>query len=378
LRQIAHVALVSLSLLVSHCKKTPPANSPVSESAASGGRNGNTLEEPVRLEPFHVRARPDKRGEMRLAVDAYDAGELFERADSAFTQKRLKQAVALYGQIRQEFPDSVFVPPALYNSGLAKEALGDSQGAIADYSALLENHPDYRDLKDALFRIAGAYEAIEAWGKAADTFSTILNEQDDLEGIERVEALVRKGAALIHLKKDEQAEESLELAVSLFRNRTGISPSESTYFHGMAQFKLGEIAETKMQQVALPADESELKPALEKKCGLLLDAQTEFTRAIRIAHPHWAAAAAYRIGRLYRVLWEQMLSAPVPEDLDGEEREIYTELLKERIRVLLKKAVRQWERVLKMASRLGLNNEWVERTRRDLDEVRRLLTIEAE
>jgi hypothetical protein len=35
-----------------------------------------------------------------------------------------------------------------------------------------------------------------------------------------------------------------------------------------------------------------------------------------------ARAAAYRIGRLYRVLWEDLLSAPVPPGLDDEERAI--------------------------------------------------------
>jgi hypothetical protein len=46
--------------------------------------------------------------------------------------------------------------------------------------------------------------------------------------------------------------------------------------------------------------------------------------------------------------------------------------------VLLKKAVRQWERVLSMADRLALSNEWVERTKADLADIREILALNPE
>ena len=70
-------------------------------------------------------------------------------------------------------------------------------------------------------------------------------------------------------------------------------------------------------------------------------------------------------------------TADPPADLDEEAREIYLDILRERVRVLLEKAVLQWERTLKLAIRLGLDNEWIERTTRDLDKIREILVIEA-
>ncbi|MCP4196850.1 MAG: hypothetical protein GY762_06825 [Proteobacteria bacterium] len=134
-----------------------------------------------------------------------------------------------------------------------------------------------------------------------------------------------------------------------------------------------------MSEATLPADEALLGPALERKCQLLLDGQNEYTKTIRIAHPYWAAAAAYRIGNLYHILWEDMVSAPVPRDLNEEEQAIYSDLLKDRIQVLLTKATRQWKRTLKMARRLNLSNDWIEQTSRELEVVRqKMLTSDPE
>ncbi len=359
---------MALVAALPHCRTTM---SP--EPARGAGDSSKALKDPERLEPFHVTATSDDGS---VAVDVYDAGGLFDRAVAAFKRARFEDAVALYEKIFDEFPDSSYIPLARYNSGLAKERLKDYQGAIEDYRRMLDRDPSSPDVKDALFRIAGAYEALEVWKDAVKTFDRLLDERSDLEGIERVECFARRGAALIHLGEPARATESLKRALFLFRSGTGISPSESTYYYGMARFKLGEILETEMQDIALPADEALMAPALERKCRRLLDAQIEYTHAIRIAHPHWAAAAAYRIGNLYRALWDDLLAAPMPEGLDAEERVIYLDILKQRIRVLLTKAVRQWERVLKMAERLDLKNEWVDRTRRDLDEVRRLLVLD--
>jgi tetratricopeptide (TPR) repeat protein len=362
-----------LCLLETSCRRTPPPETArdIDRTAAKA-----SLDDPVRLEPFHVKAAADDEGGAPKVVDAYDAGELFERAGMAFRLEQFSKAVEIYQKIVEEFPDSSYVPLSLYNSGLARERIKDFGGAVADYRRLVQNHPASPDVKDALFRMAGALEALEEWRDVAEVYTNLLFERPELEGIERVECLAKRGAAYVRLGEPVLAEESLRQAIALFRTGTGLSPSASTYYYGMAQFEIGELLEMEMHGVELPADESLLETMLEKKCRLLLDAQTEYTGAIRVGHPHWAAAAAYRIGQLYRILWDDLLKAPLPPGLDTDEREIYTQILKKRIRVLLTKAVRQWERVLKMAGRLSLDNEWVEQTRRDLEEVRRLLVVE--
>ncbi|MCP4599351.1 MAG: tetratricopeptide repeat protein [Proteobacteria bacterium] len=346
---------------------------PVSSRHVSIQNKDNQPDKPVRLDPIHVRATGE---EERLAIDAYDAAGLFERAAKYLRKGHCDEAVAMYKQLIEEFPDSNFGAPSLYNSGLCNEQLEHYQEAAGNYLSMIENYPDSRDKTDALFRLAGTYEKLEAWDNASVIFDTLLTEREDLEGIERIEALARKGSSLVHFRRWDEAQLTLDEAVGLFRTGKGISPSASTFYYAMARFKIGEIAHAEMREAKLPTDEALLEPALERKCKLLLDAQKEYTKTIRIAHPHWAAAAAYRIGNLYRNLWDDMITGPRPPDLDEEARDVYTEILKERIRVLLKKAVVQWERTLKMARRLNLNNEWIDRTTEELKEIREILALE--
>ncbi len=365
---VSHLICLGSALGIVACRPETPPRSPDQIAPAEA-----PLQEPVRLQPFHVRAVQDPASTERIAIDGYDATMLFNRGQAAYKRGDFKNAAEIYHQLYLEFPESELAPPALYNRALSRERLGDWAGAVEDYETLTEKYPGFRDVKDARFRMAGAYESLEAYAETVEILNTLLYHQPDLEGIERVEALARKGAALIQLGRPEEAREVLKEAILLFRAGRDLSASASTYHVAMAHFKLGEIVEGEMRAVRLPSDEARLQPALEKKCRLLLDAQHEYTRAIRVGDPHFAAAAAYRIGQLFRALWADMLAAPPPKNLNEEEREIYLEVLKKRTRVLLQKAIVQWERVLKMADRLNLSNEWVDRTRKDLREIRSIL-----
>jgi len=326
-----------------------------------------------RLDPIHIHATRD--GE-RLDLDAYDASELFERAGGNLRSGSCQTAVKIYDRLCEEFSGSPLVPLALYNRGLCLDELERYQEAAASYGRMVRDFPGSQDVTDALFRMAGSFEAMEAWDQVVEALDRLLSEHPDLGRAERIEALARKGSALLEMDRVDDARLALEAASRTHRIGRGIAPSDSNFYYSMAEFKLAEIVHDAMRQEEIPSDESILEEHLERKAGLLLDAQRLYTKVIRIGHPHWAAAAAYRIGALYHHLWKDMLAAPPPEDLDEEEREIYQEILREKIRVLLKKAVLQWERTLKLASRLGLDNKWVESTQRDLDEIRDILVLE--
>lgn len=327
-------------------------------------------QEPTKLDPMRVKAQQQGG---RLEIDAYDAQRLFDRAAAQLRLGNCDEAVVIYTKLAQEFPESRFVSPSLYNSGLCNEQLERFDKAAAAYETLIANFPGSNDVTDALFKLAGIYEKAGRLDDAEATYERILEQRKDLEGVERVEALARKGAVLIGLGRPDEAVAALDQAVHIFRTGQGISPSDSRFYYGMAQFYRGEIIRDRMHAVVLPQAEDEIEPALEHKCQLLLDAQFEYTRTIKVAHPHWAAAAAYRIGNLYRTLWDDILGTPPPTDLTDEEKEIYLEVLRDKLRVLLEKAVKQWERTLKMARRLNLDNEWVDKTTLELEEIRALL-----
>jgi tetratricopeptide (TPR) repeat protein len=326
----------------------------------------------VALEPLRVTA---VQRDGRLELDAYDAAGLFRRAGAELAAGRCQAAVELYRRLDAEFPEADEAVPSLYNAGLCLDRLGRHEEAAAAFDRILERDPGHPDAKDALFRQAESLERSESWTEAAATCDRLL-ARSDLRPVERVEALSRKGAALRRHGDPAGARRALEEASRVYRLGRGIAPADPVVHYSRAEFEIGEIVHDEMRAVELPPDEALLEERLEHKADLLLEAQRLYTRVIRIGDPHWAAAAAYRIGALYHHLRVDILAAEPPPGLSEEEREIYLEILRDRTRVLLHKAVRQWERTLGLAVRLGLDNEWIARTTDDLRRIREVLVIE--
>ena len=311
-------------------------------------------------------------------IDAYDAAELFSRGNRSLETGDCENALSHYQQLCNEFPESEYISPARYNTGICLDELGHFEEAVVIYQALLEQLPESSDLKDTLFRLAGSLEQLSRWEDMISTLDQLASHDALLSPVDRVEIRARKGAALMELNRPELARIELEYAIGVFTHDSSISQTAPDYYYAMAQFKLAELIHAEMRQVALPADDSMLGEILEKKCQRLLDAQYLYTQVIRIGHPHWSGAAAYRTGALYHHLWQDMLAAPPPAALSAEERDMYTEVLRKRIRILLEKAVKQWRRTLKFAVRLQLDNDWITKTRQDLEEIEATLNIESQ
>lgn len=320
-----------------------------------------------------MRLRAQRGEDGSIVIEAYDARGLFDQATASLTKGDCPGAVLAYERLAAEFEDSSYLPSALFNRGLCLEQLGRPMEAAASYEQLLQLKPGRKDTVDALFRVASTYSTAGELSAALGAMNRLLSLDPPIEGVDRVEALARKGELQVQSGSMEDAEVTLKDAMLLHKSGRGVPAGGSTFYLAMAQFYIGEIRRVQMRSIAIPPDESAAQVELEAKCRKLLDAQDEFSRTIRIAHPHWAAAAAYRIGALYRELWDDLGAAPVPDDLDDEQAEIYREVLMDKIRVLLEKAVVQWERTLKMARRLDLAGEWVERTSKDLNDIRAIL-----
>ena len=104
-------------------------------------------------------------------------------------------------------------------------------------------------------------------------------------------------------------------------------------------------------------------------------ANGKYVETIKLKNPTWATAAGYHVGTLYRELYDSMIAAPVPSEVNrGDSRVIYDLLLREQLRHLLGKAKDVLESNIKMAERIGVKNGWVERSTEQLSELDKLLT----
>ena len=309
-------------------------------------------------------------------IDAYDAATLFERGNKFLEKGEVMAAIEQFRRIEAEFPESPYLEPALYNLGICLDQTGQYDAAVKTYQKLLTAFPKSDDVKNILFRLADSLETLGKWAALIDTLDTLSSKESLLTPIDNVEIRAKKGAALMEINQPGLARTELAHAIRIFTKEKGVSPTAPDYYYSMAQFKLAELTHAEMRAVMLPTDDATLGDILEKKCQLLLDAQYLYTQVIRIGNPHWSAAAAYRTGALYHHLWEDMLAAPAPANLSDEEQEVYMEVLRKRIKILLKKAVKQWRRTMTFAARLNLDNAWVLRTQQDLKEIEAVLDIE--
>jgi hypothetical protein len=120
-------------------------------------------------------------------------------------------------------------------------------------------------------------------------------------------------------------------------------------------------------------NQDEQRAVLVRRAQLLLDAQREYFNAVRYTNAHWAAASGHRIGAMYDKLWHDLMAAPVPKTLSEPAKAVYPQELAKLIKPLLRHAIRYWELTLMMVERTGVQTEWAEATRRDLERTRALL-----
>ena len=95
---------------------------------------------------------------------------------------------------------------------------------------------------------------------------------------------------------------------------------------------------------------------------------------IRTGHAYWATAAGYKIGALYERLYDEILKVPSPPDISEEEKEIYREELIKKVSVLLRKSLTAFRKVCKVAKRIQVENEWVEKSQASMERLLEVLT----
>lgn len=360
--------LLPLLLLISSLLCLPACGGGVRAHARAVPR---TAADRVQMDPVHIQARRDDSGELRL--EAYDAESLFQAANRELSRGRCDRALPLYDRLANEFGDSRFASASLYNAGLCAEELHRDAAAIDRYELLRSRLPDSPDAKDSLFREGGCLERLSRWSDVVSAFERVLARQD-LSGDERLEAMVRRGVGVFEQGDLDRTEALMREAIVYYRQGSGAEPIQTDYFVAEAQYMLGEVLRTRMEAVRFTPSESEMRIELEQKSRFLLDAQAAYILAIRITNPHWAAASGYRIGTLFSTLYDHIMAAPVPPELDAEQREIYFQELRRQIQPLVDKAVRVWSRTTEMGVRTGLGqNEWVERTEREMARLRALV-----
>jgi TolA-binding protein len=348
---------------------------------AGKGRNDATVVPPggkveeVEMEPIKLQAVKGPDGVQR--VETFDATELFERAGAALSDKRYDDAIKAYEQLLKEFPtETRYTKAAIYNCGLAYQGKKDWATAIARMQQLMDQFPGTQDAKDAQFQIGASYAEMGNWPTSATLFAQIL-ERKDLTSDDKIEALSRRGFAQFQLRDFETAERTFKSVVWFFQSIEKEERLQTDFYLALSKYHLAQIPHERFRAAPLRLPEKQMVKDLEAKCSLLLVAQRAYIDAMKLGNPQWASASGYQVASLYEELYESLIHAPIPAELttedNAEKRDVYYEELRKRIRVLLEKSLKWNEQNLLMVERLGIQNEWRDKSKLAFAKLQKML-----
>lgn len=306
--------------------------------------------------------------------DAFDATLLFERGVSLMREQRCADALTELDRLVREFPTASVVPLAQYNRGLCLQRAQRWPDAVTAMRAAATSR-DADLAHDALFRLAavGASGATPAW---------VIEATDALQGrslpmtiTDRVELFARRASARLAEGDAEEAEREAQRAVAIAPTEDSVHALDDDTYAAEARVVLGEVSRRRASAVSYQVEAPDAEAAITRRVNLVTHAHLQFNDAIRAGNPDWAAAAGFRIGEMYRDLYDTIVDAPTPPTWDDAQRRVYRERTAERLRPLLQGALRSWELTLTMARRTGItSNEWVRRASESVDRLRAAVT----
>ncbi|MBL8602192.1 MAG: hypothetical protein JNK72_09745 [Myxococcales bacterium] len=354
-RRIGPLALAAT--LAAACASTPAAAPTRRPQGPHAVREG---------EGFHIIGQQSPGG----AGDAYDATLLFDRAVAAMREGRCDEASLALTRITAEFAGTRWERPAWYNRGICAQRGRHWPDAAQAFREASRAADDPSLTRDAWFRLAVVGESASQTEWVIEAADALLGRRE-LTLTDRVEALARRAAAQLARNDLDLAERDANEAISLCTTAQIATALDDDTHAAEARVVGAEVTRLRAAAVTFTADAPDSEARITQRANLVIHAHAQYNDAIRAGNPHWAAAAGFRIGEIYRDFYNAILDAPMPQDWEPATREAYRRRVRERLRVLLQGAIRAWEATMAMARRTGItDNSWTRRAEEALNELR--------
>jgi hypothetical protein len=305
---------------------------------------------------------------------ALDVEEMFVAGQTALRQAEYARAAQLFDRIVEHESDGIWLERALFQGALAHEALRDLEAAAQRFEQLGRRFPQAALAAEALVRSMRVRLHQEAWESAGQVARVYLERYPTPAPAGHIVAYAASGLALLAADRQEEAEyfiaKGMEIVDRLELDRAGRIPRDLAQLY----FALGEARRHRAEAAHLSSDVKEFAARLERRCELLLEAQSAYSDSMRAYDAHWSTMAGYRVGELYERLHQELMQVPPPRTGTERERLLFEGTMRLRYAVLLNKASSMLEHTLAMAQRTGEQSEWVRRTeqsQRQLAEARR-------
>ncbi len=291
---------------------------------------------------------------------AFQERALFEAAAQLQKSGDQRRAAETFERLAQNHPAAELSDRALYQAGTIRESLSEWQNAAGNYIKIFDGYPESEWREQALKNAALCYENAGSWMAASQLYQRYIEAYPD-NHVDVLEFTFKAGETAYKANQLEDATFYFEQTVRTFTSLLLEGEALDNYFVAQAQFMIGEILYADYVNLDLkPPFEANLK----KKVVAFTEVVKAYTESIKYQIADWSTASSHRIGMSFEEFVRAFLEAPIPDDLSDEQKQLYREKLAEKARPYKERALDTYEKNIEQAKANGINNSWVEHSRK--------------
>jgi hypothetical protein len=273
---------------------------------------------------------------------------------------QFSDAARYYETYAERFPEADKVADALYNGVLLRVTAGDNAAGVQDGNRFLRRFSEHRDADEVYFFMARAHQAAENWNDAAQVYRRFIRRTRDQD--RKVEATTRLAQVLLRAGQGRAAERALDDAVRAGRRASG-RLGTGLYYAAQARYMQGAQVLAEYESIRIDGNMNGLRERLQRKSELLRRAAVIFTDVVEFRVAEWVTAALFQVGRSYELFAEALREAPLPDELNEEEEQVYRDQLAMFIIPMEEQALQAYEGGYQKALELRIFNRWTQRLR---------------
>ena len=350
--------------------KRVPKEYPKDEKAPKALNNAAVVLEKAKKQDEAVAAYKELADQYPQASEAPEA--LFTAARIEENIAYYDKAAALYEQLASRYPQNTHAADALRSAGVLRQSLGQHDRAIKHYGEYARRFKDKSDAKEVAFHVGLVREEQKDWKQAATAFADFAHTYPG--DAKTIEALTREADAYLSAGNDAKAKEAAAKALALYnggakggRGKGGkVGGDDATYYAAQARYIQGELVFHEYERIKIAGKPKQLAKVLEEKAKLLEQAKGIYLDVVTYQSPEWATAGLLRIGQGYEAYAKAMRNAPVPRDLNEEEKQVYRDELEKVVVVIEDKAIDAYKSGYAKAIQIGVYNKHTQAIRQAL------------
>jgi TolA-binding protein len=280
-----------------------------------------------------------------------------------------KNAADYFERYYEKYPKGKTADDALYNAALFREAMGLTDKAIENFGRYVKDFPTAKDTVDIQFRIGKIYQKKEDWVKAKAILQGFIEKYGKQVTTPRlIEAEYELATVLQKMDQEQAAFKEFD---KILKIADGLKPGEANektfYYIASSRFQLLQPDYHSFMNIKLELPQSVMKQNLKIKSEKLAKLTESFTEVLKLGQGDMGIAALCRIGQMYQNFARALFDAPVPKNLNEEQREIYTAELQNLAFPVEEKAIEAFEKALLKMYELGIYNEWATTAQENLN-----------